>query len=115
MSTDVFAGSGHPDGEGLGLSSDADPTSQPEPLALQSSGLPPDVAAGVQEMQRQLHYAAMVRANYEKQLQQLATALQSERVGKGMSCSLPSGPSLFPPRWTGSDLMARDGDSVSCR
>jgi hypothetical protein len=79
MPTDAFAG-GQKDREG---GSDADPMLQPEPLALPGAALPPDVAAGVQEMQRQLHYAAMVRANYEKQLQQLATALQSERLGKG--------------------------------
>ena len=51
--------------------------------------LPPGVAADVHQMQQQLHYAAVVRANYEKQLQQLATALQSERVSKGKPAPVP--------------------------
>ena len=42
-----------------------------------------EIEERVNEMQRQLQYATMVRANYEKQLHQLASALQAERISKG--------------------------------
>ena len=88
MSTGMFpptSGSGtHAYGVGDSIHSIAPPPFDTKPIPSHNS-LPPDVVAGVHEMQRQLHYAAMVRANYEKQLQQLATALQTERVSKGKS------------------------------
>jgi hypothetical protein len=45
--------------------------------------VPPNVMQRVNELQGQLQYATMVRANYEKQLHQLSGALQAERLSKG--------------------------------
>lgn len=66
---------------------EADPvTGAPAYAAVPSDdGVPPpeELALRVNEMQRQLQYASMVRANYEKQLHQLSSALQAERITKG--------------------------------
>ena len=51
--------------------------------APSNNGVTPELFEKVNEMQHQLQYASMVRSNYEKQLHQLSTALQVERISKG--------------------------------
>lgn len=79
MSTQGSEQSGH------GLETDphaGEPTNAASPCG---DGVPPpdELELRVNEMQRQLQYATMVRANYEKQLHQLSSALQAERINKG--------------------------------
>jgi len=66
---------------------EADPNAGEPAYAAAPSGdgVPPpeELVLRVNEMQHQLQYASMVRANYEKQLHQLSSALQTERITKG--------------------------------
>ena len=71
-------GGGHAPAADLGLAAGAH-----APAPLGDAPEPWELAERVNEMQHQLTYATMVRANYEKQLHQLASALQAERISKG--------------------------------
>jgi len=64
--------------------------------APSGDGVPPpeELVLRVNEMQHQLQYASMVRANYEKQLHQLSSALQTERITKGEHPA-PRGPPVL--------------------
>ena len=67
------------------LEADPDEGEPAYAAAPSGDGVPPpeELVLRVNEMERQLQHASMVRANYEKQLHQLSSALQAERITKG--------------------------------
>jgi hypothetical protein len=67
------------------LEADPDAGEPAYAAAPSGDGVPPpeELVLRVNEMERQLQHASMVRANYEKQLHQLSSALQAERITKG--------------------------------